>query len=78
MKTLDVEQLRANLDKYLAQAQSEDIVVTIGGEPRVVLAAVEDDDVANSPEFWEMIQKRRAENKTIPWEEAKRRLNAKP
>ena len=79
MKTIDIDQLRAHLDDYLAEAVREDVVVTHDGKPWVVLRAAlvgEDEtaDLAGSPEFWDMIQQRRTEP-SISWEEAKTQLD---
>jgi prevent-host-death family protein len=77
MKTLDVEQFRANFDQYLAEAENEDIVVTVDGEARIVVQGIAEFDFARSPEFWKMIQERRENSKLVSWEEAERRLDAK-
>lgn len=71
MKTIDVSQLRSELDAHLAYAAREDVVVTQHGLPWVVIGpASPDADLAASPEFWEMIAQRRAEP-GLSWEEAK-------
>jgi hypothetical protein len=77
VKSIDVDQLRAHLDDYLAEAAREDVVVTLGGKPWVILRAAAseelEDNFADSPEFWEMIQRRRAEP-TVAWDRAKSQL----
>jgi prevent-host-death family protein len=81
MKTIDINQLTANPQHYLEEAQEEPIVVTSNGTPRAVLQGVDDDietaELVRSPEFWAMIRESR-QQLTIPWEEAKRRLENEP
>jgi prevent-host-death family protein len=77
MKSVDVNELQANLGQYLDGVEEEAIVVTRDGRPCAVLHGVQDDlesaELARSPEFWTMIEERRRQP-TIPWEEAKRQL----
>jgi hypothetical protein len=79
MKTVSIEEFRAHLDKYLADAASRDVILTHEGKPWLVLRAVaseaDEDSTAfgRSPEFWEMIRERRREQ-GIPWEEARKEL----
>ncbi len=79
MKTIDIAQFSANPQQYVNDSQQEAIVVTREGRPCAVLHGVDDDletaELAHSAEFWAMIEQRRRET-TIPWEEAKRRLEA--
>jgi hypothetical protein len=66
MKTISVEEFRTD-DRYLAATAQENIILTEGGKPRVVLQAIpEDMDVdpdalSHSVNFWEMINRRRQE-----------------
>jgi hypothetical protein len=77
MKTVSVEEFRAQLDEYLADAASRDVILTHDGKPWLVLGAIasEEDDgstaLTRSPEFWRMIQERRQEQ-GIPWKEARK------
>ena len=78
MKTVTLEEFRAHVDRYLAEAEQEDVVLTRNDKPYVVLQPVsskagETDDLVRSPEFWRMIQERRNEM-AIPWAEAKKQL----
>jgi antitoxin (DNA-binding transcriptional repressor) of toxin-antitoxin stability system len=79
MKTVSVEEFRAHLDDYLADAASRDLILTQEGKPWIVLRAIaseEDEDstaLARSPEFWQMIRARRQEQ-GIPWEQARKEL----
>jgi hypothetical protein len=79
MKSVDAGQFAANVDKYLQDSRSEAIVVTQGGKPCAVVHGLDYDEeqiqLANSAEFWSMIQKRRT-GPTIPWEVAKERLKS--
>ena len=79
MKTVTVEEFRAHVDRYLAEAEREDVVLTRDDKPCLLLQPIpnqpgtETDDLVRSPEFWRMIQERRKE-KAIPWAEAKKTL----
>jgi antitoxin (DNA-binding transcriptional repressor) of toxin-antitoxin stability system len=79
MTTVPIEEFRAHLDKYLADAAKHEVVLTQQGKPWPVLRAIasegEDDSAAfvHSPEFWEMIRQRRQEQ-GIPWVEAQKEL----
>lgn len=79
MKTISIEEFRADVDQFLAEAASDDIVLMQDGEPYALLQAIpnggilESEAFARSPEFWQMIRERRREP-TIPWQEAKSRL----
>jgi prevent-host-death family protein len=81
MTTVSVEEFRAHPDRYLAEASKGDVVLTQNGQPWVVLRAVDEDQdrlsaaYATSPEFREMIQRRRQE-RGIPWEEARKQLDS--
>jgi prevent-host-death family protein len=80
MTTISVEEFRAHPDQYLAETAKGDVILTQDGRPWVVLRAVDDDQdrlsaaYATSPEFWQLIQKRRKEQ-GIPWEEARKQLD---
>lgn len=80
MKTVTVEEFRAHVDRYLAEAEREDVVLTRDDKPCVLLQPIpsqpgmETDDLVHSPEFWRMIQERRKE-RAIPWAEAKKTLD---
>jgi antitoxin (DNA-binding transcriptional repressor) of toxin-antitoxin stability system len=79
MKAVSIEEFRAHLDEYLADAASRDVILTNQGKPWLVLRAVTADEgadstaTAGSPEFWQMIRERRREP-GIPWEEARKEL----
>jgi antitoxin (DNA-binding transcriptional repressor) of toxin-antitoxin stability system len=79
VKTIDAEQLAANVDQYLRDSRSEAIIVTQAGRPCAVLHGFNYDDeqmqLVNSPEFWAMIRQRR-NGPTIPWEVAKEQLKS--
>jgi prevent-host-death family protein len=80
MTSVSVEEFRAHPDQYLAETEKGDVILTQNGQPWVVLRAVEDDQdrlsaaYASSPEFWQMIQRRRKEQ-GIPWEQARTQLD---
>ena len=79
MTSVSVEEFRADPNQYLAEVEKGDVILTQDGQPWIVLRAIEDDQdrlsacYANSPEFWQMIQRRRAEQ-GIPWEQARTQL----
>ena len=81
MKTISVHYAESHMKAVLNSAQKEQIVVTRGGKPSVVIVGVESYDeedlqLATSPEFWRMIEKRRLEP-SIPLSEIKLRLRSK-
>ena len=79
MTTVSVEEFRAHPDQYLAETANGDVVLTQNGKPWVILRNVEEDQnrlsaaFATSPEFRQLIQRRRQEP-AIPWEEARKQL----
>ena len=79
MKSVEAGQFAANVEQYLQESLAETIVVTQAGRPCAVVHGVDYDDeqleLMNSPAFWTMIQERR-ERPTIPWDVAKKRLEA--
>ena len=77
MKSVQVEDFQAHLDRFLHEVQDETIVITRNGKPCAVVHGVEGDletaELAHSKEFWAMIEQRRNEP-TIPWDDAKSQL----
>lgn len=79
MKTVTVEEFLAHVDRYLAEAEREDVVLTRGDRPCVLLQPIpsepgaKSDDLTRAPEFWRMIRERRKEQ-PIAWAEAKKSL----
>jgi hypothetical protein len=79
MKTISVEEFRANVDRYLAAAEHENVLLTRDDEPCMLLQGIANPPKADSaefvgsPAFWEMIRERRKEL-PIPWGEAKKSL----
>jgi hypothetical protein len=78
MKSVDAGQFAANVNQYLLDSRSEVIVVTQAGKPCAVIQGLDYDEeqlqLANSQDFWNLIQQRR-KSPTIPWDVAKQRLN---
>ena len=80
MTTVTIEEFRAHLDDYLADASRRDVILTNQGKPWIVLRAIDaqpahqTDEISGSAAFWQMIQDRRKES-GIPWEEAKKDLD---
>jgi antitoxin (DNA-binding transcriptional repressor) of toxin-antitoxin stability system len=79
MNTVSIEEFRAHLDEYLADAAKKDLILTNMGKPWLVLRAISPEQDADStgltrsPEFWQMIRERR-QQQGIPWEEARKEL----
>ena len=77
--TIELDQLRDQLDKALAETEHGGVIVTRQGKPWIIVHPVTEDwdaesaELAQSPEFWEMIRERRREV-SIPWDKAKRQL----
>ena len=81
MKSVSADYAKSNLKALLNSAQKERILVTRRGKPCAVILGVESYDeedlqLASSPEFWRMIEKRRQEP-SISLSELKARLRAK-
>lgn len=78
MKTVEADQFAANVKGYLRDSRAT-IVVTDAGKPCALVHGLDYDDeqlaLVNSREFWSMIEERR-KRPTIPWEEAKKRLES--
>jgi antitoxin (DNA-binding transcriptional repressor) of toxin-antitoxin stability system len=79
MKTVTISEFRADVDRYLAEAEREGVLLTREDKPCVLISPVpspsdtQADDWVRSPEFWRMIQSRRSEP-AIPWSEARKTL----
>ena len=81
MRKVRLEQLPPEVQALLEEAQSRRILVTRNGEPFVVVASVgykdeEDLDLEESPEFWQMIRKRRCEKASVSLEELRAEIEA--
>ncbi len=78
--TIELDQFRDKLDQTLAETEHGGVIVTRQGKPWIILHAVSEDwdaesaALTQSPEFREMISRRRGEE-AIPWEDAKRQLD---
>lgn len=78
MKTISVRDLQKGIKEALDSAQGDRVVITRRGEPAAVIFGVEGKDwetvvIETSPEFWKLIEERRAEP-TISVEELDRKL----
>ncbi len=80
MKTVSIENFRKQFDEYLAAVGDDDIVLlSDDGKPYAFLQAIPPEtepqsaSFAHSPEFWQMIHRRRQEE-AVPWDEAKEQL----
>jgi prevent-host-death family protein len=81
MKSISADYAQTNLKAVLNSAQKERIVVTRRGKPCALILGIESYDeedlqLASSPGFWRMIEKRRREP-SISLAELKLRLRAK-
>jgi antitoxin (DNA-binding transcriptional repressor) of toxin-antitoxin stability system len=78
MKTVDLVEFAANINQYLLESITEDVVITRAGKPCAIVHGLDYDEeqieLANSEEFWAMIEERRR-GPTIPWEVAKQQLD---
>jgi hypothetical protein len=82
MKPITTSELRLDLDKYLTQAQKEEVLIALDGGQLVKLSKVEredlsDEDLENDPRFAQIINSRRAnykQNGGIPFEVVQRTL----
>jgi prevent-host-death family protein len=79
MKTVSDDEARADLHKMLEVSQHERVVITCDGKPRAILVGLSDYDVedlelANSAEFWRMIEERRS-GPTLSLAEVKARID---
>ena len=70
MKTITLEEAKANLAKFGKLCQKESVYVTVKGEPAFELVPCDDDDenfmddlIATNAEFREMLEKRAKEKK---------------
>lgn len=80
MKTVPME--NATLDRCVAEAQQERVILTRNGDPIALLVGVAGLDeeqvrLGSSPEFWTLIEESRRQ-KTISREELERRLDQAP
>jgi prevent-host-death family protein len=78
--TIELDEFRAHLDQALAETERGDVILTREGKPWIVLRSVshdldeEDNALAYSREFWDLIRERRSEP-AISWEDAKGKLD---
>lgn len=81
MKTAAIKDVKAKLSEYCERSQSERVVITKHGKPVAVMVGVagrtlEDVLTASNPDFWKMIEARRAEP-TISMQELQKRVRRK-
>jgi prevent-host-death family protein len=79
MTSITEKDLQSNLDSILIRAQSERLVISRRGKPCAVLVGIEhydaeDLELASLPDFWQMIQQRRASGKSLPLAEVEARV----
>jgi antitoxin (DNA-binding transcriptional repressor) of toxin-antitoxin stability system len=80
MKLLSIE--NATLDRCVAEAQQEPVVLTRNGDPIALVVGIAGMDeehvrLSTSPEFWKLVEESRRQ-KTINREELERRLDQAP
>jgi len=80
MKTVSMED--ATLDRCVAEAQQEKVILTRNGHPIALIVSVDGMDeeqirLSSDPEFWKLMEERRRQ-KTISREELERRLAQVP
>ena len=76
MRTLELAE--TNLERCVKAASSESVLVIKNGKPLALVSNVEGLDaeqieLGTSADFWQLIEER-SRQKTIPWEELKKRL----
>ena len=79
MKVVPLGQAKNQLSSYVEEAQHDRVLVTRHGKPAALIIGVvgqdfEDLMTRSDPEFWKMIEARRASSKTVSSDEARRRL----
>ncbi len=79
MKVVPLGEAKNQLSAYVETSQQERILVTRHGRPAALIIGVEGEDfedlmTRSDPEFWTMIEARRAGSKTRPASEVRRRL----
>ncbi|RPI23414.1 MAG: type II toxin-antitoxin system Phd/YefM family antitoxin [Acidobacteria bacterium] len=78
MKTISMRDLQKRIKDCVEKSQDGYVVVTRRGEPAALLIGVKGQDwedivLQTSRSFWKLIQRRRSE-KTVPLQEARKRL----
>ena len=80
MKWLGIRQVRQNLKRAIEDAQREGVVIMVHGRPDAVILGVRGKDVddvyARSTEFWAMVEERIRMSNPIPFEDARKRMEA--
>lgn len=79
MKVVPLGQAKNELSAYVEEAQHDRVLVTRHGKPAALIIGVVGEDfedlmTRSDPEFWQMIETRRAGSKTISSDEMRRRL----
>lgn len=79
MKVVPLGQAKNELSSYVEEAQHDRVLVTRHGKPAALIIGVVGEDfedlmTRSDPEFWQMIEARRAASKTISSDEMRRRL----
>lgn len=82
MKTFAIGEAKKDLETVLDWAQKEKVVIFRNGKPCALVMGIqyydkEDWELANSEEFWRMIQERRRNSRLIPLAEVEDRLFGK-
>jgi len=79
MKVVPLGQAKNELSAYVEEAQHDRVLVTRHGKPAALIIGVAGEDfedlmTRSDPEFWQMIEGRRATSKTVSAGEMRRRL----
>lgn len=79
MKVIPLGQAKNDFSAYVEEAQHDRVLVTRHGKPAALIIGVageefEDLMTRSDPEFWRMIEARRATSKTVASDELRRRL----
>src|ERR1700693_4241813 len=79
MKVVAVREAKASLSEYINKSQRDRVLITRHGKPAALVIGVEGEDLEDlltmaNPRFWEMIESRRRQGRTLGLDEVRRRL----
>lgn len=80
MKVVPLREAKASLSSYVDQAQQDRVLITRHGRPAALVIGVQGEELEDlltmgNPRFWEMIEVRRRNAKTVSLAEVRRRLH---
>jgi prevent-host-death family protein len=83
MKVVPLGEAKNELSTYVDAAQSDRVLITRHGKPAVIMIGVEGEEMEDlmtraNPRFWEMIEERRKNPKTVSADEMRKRFGLEP